>query len=110
MMPGEGEGGRGRLIVTQEAAEGDLGSPDLNARAAGRARTLLGTEQSGLHAIGGRTGVFYGVCPPPPLLLPGAGGGAPPPPPFAAGGGVCVVGVGPPPRHPPLQRGSTAPP
>src|SRR2546421_11595943 len=36
MMPGEGEGGRGRLIVTQEAAEGDLGSPDLNARAAGR--------------------------------------------------------------------------
>src|SRR5437879_9034725 len=32
MMPGKGEGGWGRLIVTHDAAEGDLGSADLNAR------------------------------------------------------------------------------
>src|SRR2546429_3412757 len=100
MMPGEGEGGRGRLIVTQEAAEGDLGSPDLNARAAGRARTLLGTEQSGLHAIGGPPGVFFGVFPPPPLPLLRARGGRPPPPPVSAGRGVFAVGRGPPPRRP----------
>src|SRR2546426_2407078 len=35
MMPGKGEGGRGRLIVTQDAVEGHLGSADLNAGAAG---------------------------------------------------------------------------
>src|SRR5256886_13803154 len=103
MMPGEGEGGRGRLIVTQEAAEGDLGSPDLNARAAGRARTLLGTEQSGLHAIGGRTGVFARVCPPPPPRLPRCREGRPTPPPLAAGRGVCGGVRGPPPPLPPRQ-------
>jgi len=93
MMPGEGEGGRGRLIVTQEAAEGDLGSPDLNARAAGRARTLLGTEQSGLHAIGGRTVFFDVFCPPPQLVLLGAGEDARPLARLAADVGFRVVVV-----------------
>src|SRR2546430_11214277 len=87
MMPGEGEGGRGRLIVTQEAAEGDLGSPDLNARAAGRARTLLGTEQSGLHPIGGGPEGFVEGCPPPPPVVLRGGEGRPPPAPVAAGVG-----------------------
>src|SRR5256884_6168918 len=40
VMPGKRDGGRGRLIVTQDAVEGDLGSADLNARAARQARTL----------------------------------------------------------------------
>src|SRR5207245_7994840 len=76
MMPAEGEGGRGRLIVTQEAADGELGSPDLNARAAGRARRLLGTEQRVLAALGGRTGVLEVFCVPPQRVPLDAGGRA----------------------------------
>jgi len=108
MMPGEGEGGRGRLIVTQEAAEGDLGSPDLNARAAGRARTLLGTEQSGLHAIGGRTVFFDVFCPPPQLVLLGAGEDARPLARLAADVGFRVVVVDRRPGYLTVERFPTA--
>jgi len=107
-MPGEGEGGRGRLIVTQEAAEGDLGSPDLNARAAGRARTLLGTEQSGLHAIGGRTVFFDVFCPPPQLVLLGAGEDARPLARLAADVGFRVVVVDRRPGYLTVERFPTA--
>src|SRR5437660_9316551 len=108
MMPGEGEGGRGRLIVTQEAAEGDLGSPDLNARAAGRARTLLGTEQSGLHAIGGRTVFFDVFSPPPQLVLLGAGEDARPLARLAADVGFRVVVVDRRPGYLTVERFPTA--
>ena len=93
MMPGKGEGGRGRLIVTQDAVEGHLGSADLNAGAAGQARTLLGTEQSGLHEIGGRTVFFDVFLPPPQLVLLGAGEDARPLARLAAEVGFRVVVV-----------------
>src|SRR3989454_8252412 len=93
MMPGKGEGGRGRLIVTQDAVEGHLGSADLNAGAAGQARTLLGTEQSGLHEIGGRAVFFDVFLPPPQLVLLGAGEDARPLARLAAEVGFRVVVV-----------------
>ena len=92
-LPGKGEGGRGRLIVTQDAVEGDLGSADLNARAARQARSLLGTEQSGLHEIGGRTVFFDVFLPPPQLVLFGAGEDARPLARLAAEVGFRVVVV-----------------
>jgi len=91
MMPGKGEGGRGRLIVTHDAAEGDLGSADLNARVARQARTLLGSEQSGLHEIGGHTVFFDVFSPPPQLVLLGAGEDARPLARLAAEVGFRVV-------------------
>src|SRR2546422_9294224 len=45
VMPGKGE----RLIVTSDGPEGDLGSKDLNARVATKARELLETGESGIH-------------------------------------------------------------
>src|SRR5439155_20085726 len=39
-----------RLIVTQRRSEGDLGSKDLNERAAAKVRELLETGESGIHA------------------------------------------------------------
>src|SRR5256712_11933244 len=54
MMPGKGEGGRGRLIVTQDAVEGHLGSADLNAGAAGPARTRVGYPPTRCPADCGR--------------------------------------------------------
>src|SRR2546430_16565181 len=83
----------GRLIVTQDAVEGDLGSADLNARAARQARTLLGSEQSGLHEIGGRSVFFDVFLPPPQLVLCGAGDDARPLARFAADVGFRVVVV-----------------
>src|SRR5256885_1849972 len=71
-LPGKGEGGRGRLLVTSDVVEGELGSADLNSRVAAHARTLLGTERSGLHEVGGHTVFFDVFCPPPQLVLCGA--------------------------------------
>src|SRR5439155_18743576 len=92
-LPGKGEGGRGRLIVTQDAVEGDLGLADLSARAARQARTLLGTEQSGLYEIASRNVFFDVFLPPPQLVLCGAGDDARPLARFAADVGFRVVVV-----------------
>src|SRR6266496_4798775 len=67
-----------RLTVTHDAAQGDLGSADRNAAAAARARELLGTEQSGVHEIGGRTVFLDLFVPPPQLEVCGAGDDARP--------------------------------
>src|SRR6266566_6270594 len=107
-LPGKGEGGRGRLIVTQDAVEGDLGSADLNARAARQARSLLGTEQSGLHEIGGRTVFFDVFLPPPQLVLFGAGEDARPLARFAADVGFRVVVVDRRPGYLTVERFPTA--
>src|SRR2546428_7758298 len=65
IRPGKGEGGTlkdsltvggKRLVVTRDRVDGDLGSPGLNGTAAGRARELLGTEDSGAVEIAGRAG------------------------------------------------------
>src|SRR5690349_15158838 len=79
VLPGSGEPGAGsRLIVTPSAAEGDLGSSALTARAAERARELLGTDESGIHELAGRS-VFIDVFEPPPqLVILGAGDDARP--------------------------------
>src|SRR5438876_868049 len=108
VMPGKGEGGRGRLIVTQDATEGDLGSADLNARAARQARTLLSSEQSGLHKIGGRSVFFDVFLPPPQLVLYGAGDDARPLARFAADVGFRVVVVDRRPGHLTVERFPTA--
>src|SRR5437763_1550343 len=117
VMPGKGDGGRGRLIVTQDAVEGDLGSVDLNARAAAQARTLLGTEQSGLYEIAARNVFFDVFLPPPQLVLCGAGDDARPLARFAADVGFRVVVVDRRPGYltverfpaPPGWAGATAP-
>jgi len=93
VMPGKRDGGRGRLIVTQDAVEGDLGSADLNARASAQARTQLGTEQSSLHEISGHAVFFDVFLPPPQLVLCGAGDDARPLARFAADVGFRVVVV-----------------
>ncbi len=93
VMPGTGERGKGRLIVTPDAVEGDLGSVDLNRAATARARALLGTEQSGLHEIAGRS-IFCDVfLPPPQLALCGAGEDARPLARLAAEVGFRVIVV-----------------
>ena len=80
-----------RLIVTPDGAEGDLGSGDLDAAAAARARELLGTEQSGVHEVGGRTVFLDLFVPPPQLVVCGAGDDARPLVRFAADVGFRVV-------------------
>jgi xanthine dehydrogenase accessory factor len=89
IRPGKGEGGR--LVVTRDAIEGDLGSADLNRVAAARARELLGTEESGVQGIAGRD-VFCDVfLPPPQLVICGAGEDARPLARFAADVGFRVA-------------------
>ncbi|HYT04047.1 MAG TPA: XdhC family protein [Gemmatimonadales bacterium] len=94
LLPGKGEEGRGkRLIVMGGATEGDLGSVELNRAAATRARDLLGSDDSGLHEIAGRT-VFIDLFEPPPqLVILGAGDDARPLARFAADVGFRVVVV-----------------
>src|SRR6266446_975596 len=69
-LPGTGDQGQGkRVIVTDGAAEGDLGS---------RARALIGDGRSALEEVGGRP-VFIDVfVPPPELVVFGAGDDARP--------------------------------
>src|SRR6266702_4553367 len=87
--PGKGE----RLIVTGNGTDGDLGSKDLNARAAAKARELLGGDESGIHELAGH-GVFIDVFEPPPqLVILGAGDDARPLARFAADVGFRVVMV-----------------
>jgi len=94
-MPGKEERpGKGkRLIVTSDGAEGDLGSNDLNARATEQARELLGTGESGIHEIAGRSVFFDVLVPPPQLVVLGAGDDARPLVRFAADVGFRVVVV-----------------
>jgi xanthine dehydrogenase accessory factor len=80
VMPGKGErpGTRKRLIVTADRREGDLGSPDVTARATTKARELLETGESGIHEISGRSVFFDVLTPPPQLVVLGAGDDARP--------------------------------
>jgi xanthine dehydrogenase accessory factor len=89
VMPGKGE----QLIVTSDGAEGDLGSKDLNARVATKARELLATGESGIHEIVGRSIFFDVLVPPPQLVVLGAGDDARPLVRFAADVGFRVVVV-----------------
>ena len=89
VMPGKGE----RLIVTADRTEGDLGSTDLNARVATKARELLETGESGIHETGGRSIFFDVLVPPPQLVVLGAGDDARPLVRFAAVVGFRVVVV-----------------
>ena len=82
-----------RLIVTQGRSEGDLGSKDLNERAAAKARELLESGESGIHEIAGRTVFFDLLVPPPQLVVLGAGDDARPLVRFAAEVGFRVVVV-----------------
>jgi len=95
VMPGKGEkpGTGKRLIVTTDRDEGDLGSQDLNVRAAALARELLETGESGIHEIGGRSIFFDVLIPPPQLVVLGAGDDARPLVRFAAEVGFRVVVV-----------------
>ena len=95
VMPGKGERpGKGkRLIVTPDRTEGDLGSPDLTARALTKARELLDTAVSGIHEIAGRSVFFDVLVPPPQLVVLGAGDDARPLVRFAAEVGFRVVVV-----------------
>ena len=89
VMPGKGE----RLIVTADRTEGDLGSKDLNARVAIKARELLETGESGMHEMAGRSVFFDVLVPPPQLVVLGAGDDARPLVRFAADVGFRVVVV-----------------
>ena len=89
VMPGTGD----RLIVTADRTEGDLGSKDLNARVATKARELLETGESGIHEIGGRSIFLDVLVPPPELVVLGAGDDARPLVRFAADVGFRVVVV-----------------
>src|SRR3989449_7918266 len=82
-----------RRVVTVDDAEGDLGSKDLNARVAAKARELLETGESGIHEIGGRSIFFDVLVPPPQLVVLGAGDDARPLVRFAADVGFRVVVV-----------------
>ena len=96
LLPGKGERpGKGkRLVVTGDAAAGDLGWKDLNKVAAVKARELLETGESGIHELGGGRSVFFDVLiPPPQLIVLGAGDDARPLVRFAAEVGFRVVVV-----------------
>jgi xanthine/CO dehydrogenase XdhC/CoxF family maturation factor len=95
VMPGKGErlGKGGRLIVTADHTEGDLGSPDVTARARAKARELLETGESGIHEISGRSLFFDVLVPPPQLVVLGAGDDARPLVRFATDVGFRVVVV-----------------
>src|SRR5438093_1118627 len=82
-----------RRVVTVDGAEGDLGSKDLNARVATKARELLGTGDSGIHEIAGQSIFFDVLVPPPQLVVLGAGDDARPLVRFAADVGFRVVVV-----------------
>src|SRR5439155_1465741 len=81
------------LIMTADDSAGDLESTELNGAVTTQARALLGTEQSGLHVIAGRSVFFYVFCPPPQLVLLGAGEDARPLARLAADVGFRVVVV-----------------
>jgi len=82
-----------RRVVAVDRAEGDLGSEDLNAGVASKARELLETGESGIHEISGRSIFFDVLVPPPQLVILGAGDDARPLVRFAADIGFRVVVV-----------------
>jgi len=106
VMPGEGErsGNGRRLIVTADRSEGDLGSPDVTARAQTKARELLETGESGIQEIAGRSVFFDVLVPPPQLVVLGAGDDARPLVRFAADVGFRVVVVDRRPGHLTVDR------
>ncbi|HEV2751331.1 MAG TPA: XdhC family protein [Gemmatimonadales bacterium] len=81
------------LVVTAEAVEGDLGTKDLNGRAAAKARALLETGESGIHEVAGRSVFFDVLIPPPQLIVLGAGDDARPLVRFATDVGFRAVVV-----------------
>ncbi|HVH10992.1 MAG TPA: XdhC family protein [Gemmatimonadales bacterium] len=86
--------GRGRrLIVTEGGAEGDLGSAELERAASTRACELLGSEQSVLVELAGRSVFFDVLAPPPQLIVLGGGDDARPLVHYAADVGFRVVVV-----------------
>ena len=94
LLDGKRETGNGtELVVTAASAEGDLGAADLNRKATTRARELLGTGDSGIHAIAGQSIFFDVLVPPPQLVVLGAGDDARPLVRFAADVGFRVVVV-----------------
>jgi xanthine dehydrogenase accessory factor len=94
VLRGSGERGAGSgLIVTGDGAEGDLGSAELDRKATVQARDLLGSGESGIHEIGGRSVFFDALVPPPQLVVLGAGDDARPLVRFAADVGFRVVVV-----------------
>src|ERR1041385_6578733 len=82
-----------RLLVTRARMEGDLGSRDLNAGVATKARELLEIGGSGIHEITGRSVFIDVLTPPPQLIVLGAGDDARPLVRFAADVGFRVVVV-----------------
>src|SRR2546430_376454 len=93
VMPVKGETPGQRLIVTADRTEGDLGSPDVTARATNKACELLETGESGIHEIAGRSVFFDVLRPPPQLVVLGAGDDARPLVRFAAEVGFREVVV-----------------
>ena len=93
--PGKGErrGKGGRLVVTRDAAEGDLGAQELNSRVTVKARELLESGESEIHEVGGRAVFIDVLIPPPQLIVLGAGDDARPLVRFAADVGFRVVVV-----------------
>jgi xanthine dehydrogenase accessory factor len=82
-----------RLIVTDDGAEGDVGSVELNRMVTAQARSLLRAGESGVREIAGRSVFFDVLVPPPQLVLLGAGDDARPLARFAADVGFRVVVV-----------------
>lgn len=87
LLPGKGT----HLVVTYDAAEGDLGAKELNARATAKAREMLETGESGIQEIAGRSVFIDVLIPPPQLVVLGAGDDARPLVRFAADVGFRVV-------------------
>jgi xanthine dehydrogenase accessory factor len=88
------EGGSGmRLIVTRDAAEGDLGGVELNRIVTARARSLLPAGESGIYELAGRSVFIDILVPPPQLVVLGAGDDARPLARLAADVGFRVVVV-----------------
>lgn len=87
----DGEGLGSALAVGPEAAQGSLGSADLDALVVEKARSLAPAGRSGAHPVGDRQ-VFFEVLPPPPhLIVCGAGDDARPLVAYAADAGFRVT-------------------
>lgn len=82
-----------RLLVTADSLEGDLGSTALTAQVAALAESLLGSGDSGIHAVGEESVFIELLVPPPRLVLLGAGDDARPVAHFGAEVGFRVLVV-----------------
>src|SRR3954451_15962930 len=88
----DGEGQGAMLIAAPDGTVlGSLGSPDLDAVAAGHARALVSSGRSAVQTLAERR-IFFEVLPPPPhLIVAGAGDDARPLVAFAADAGFRVT-------------------